>query len=194
MSLTEPPPQDESELDRPPSRRFKILFTLAMVVIAAGYMWVWQEKTSRTVAESPPGLVLAEVTSSVPGHDAADEAAIRDSVAAGLRTVPGLVLSRSVEDAAPTDTIPGRPVPLIYALRGALDRDPDGRYSLELRRIDARTDSVVYIYGVHGSTLPEVVHRMAVQVAMSFGLPRPARDTVPAPSAGDPAVHTGTGR
>jgi hypothetical protein len=186
MSLTEPPPQDEKELDRPPSRRFTILFTTAMVLIAVGYMWVWQTKTSRTIAELPPPLVLGAVTSGVIGHDRADEIALRDSIAAHLRSIPGLALSQTVEEARPTP-VPGRPVARIYRLAGRLDRVEDGRFSLQLRRIDAQTDSADYIYRVHGSSMPEVVHRMAVQVAMSFGLPMPTRDTVPARPARVPA-------
>lgn len=192
MSLTEPPPQDEAELDRPPSRRFKILFTLAMVIIAAGYMWVWQAKTSRTVAEPPPPLVLRQVTSRVPGHDAADELAVRDSLAAKLRSVPRLALFNSTRDVPPPDTLPGRPVPIVYTLIGLVDRAADGHYSLEVQRSNARTDSVVYIYRVEGPTLPEVVHRMAVQVAMSFGLPLPGRDTVS--HRGAAGTETGTAR
>ena len=193
MSLTEPPPQNEQELDRPPSRRFTILFTVVMVLIAVGYMWVWQAKTSRTVAEPPPPLLLGQVTSRVPGHDRADELALRESIAAQLRSVPRLGLFNSLREVPPPDTLPGRPVPIVYALNGVLDRATDGRYSLELQRIDARTDSVVYIYRVRGPTLPEVVHRMAVQVAMSFGLPLPTRDTVPANPNGDAAgIRTGT--
>ena len=187
MSLTEPPPPDEKDLDRPPSRRFTILFTAAMVLIAVGYMWVWQAKTSRTVAEPPPPLVLGQVTSPLPGHD---DPRVRDAVAAGLGSVPGLTLFSSIRAVPPPDTVPGRPIPITYVLNGILDRAVDGQYSLELERTDARTDSVVYIYRVRGSTLPEVVHRMAVQVAMSFGLPLPSRDTVPALPDGA-AVETG---
>lgn len=190
MSLTEPPPPDERELDRPPSRRFTILFTTAMVLIAVGYMWVWQAKTSRTVAEPAPPLVLGEVSSPLPGHD---DGRLRDAVAAELRAIPGLALFNSIRAVPPPDTLPGRPVPIVYALQGILDRAADGQYSLELERTDARTDSVVYIYRVRGPTLPEVVHRMAVQVAMSFGLPLPERDTVAAPPDGDAAgAETGT--
>jgi hypothetical protein len=45
----------------------------------------------------------------------------------------------------------------------------------------------VYIYRVRGATLSEAVHRMTVQVAMSFGLPRPVADTA-ATIADRPAV------
>lgn len=181
-SLTEPPPPDEEELNRPPSRRFTILFTIVMVLIAVGYMWVWQQKTSRTVAELPPPLVMGAVTSNVPGHGRDDEAALRDSLVAHLGSIPGLVLSQSVRAATP-EPVPGRLVARVYRLAGALERSNDGTFSLSLERIDAQTDSADYIYRVRGSSMPEVVHRMAVQVAMSFGLPRPVRDTVPAPSA-----------
>jgi hypothetical protein len=186
MSLTEPPPPDEKELDRPPSRRFKILFTIMMVFIAVGYMWVWQAKTSRTVAELPPPLVLGAVTSSVPGHERPAEIALRDSIAAHLGSIPGLALARTVEEATP-EPLPGRPVARVYTLAGHLDRADDGRFRLSLRRVDAQTDSADYIYRVRGSSMPEVVHRMAVQVAMSFGLPMPTRDTVPVPPAREPA-------
>lgn len=188
MSLTEPPPSDEKELDRPPSRRFTIFFSVAMVLIAVGYMWVWQAKTSRTVAEPPPPLVLGQVTSPLPGHDGAR---LRDALAAELRSIRGLALFNSLRAVPPPDTLPGRPVPVAYALNGVLDRAADGQYSLQLERTDARTDSVVYIYRVRGPTLPEVVHRMAVQVAMSFGLPLPTRDTVPAQPDGDSALQSG---
>jgi hypothetical protein len=196
MSLTEPPVQDDpNDVDRPPSRRFTILFTAAMLAIAFGYMWVWQAKTSRVVAEPPPSLVLGAVTSRVPGHDRATKIALRDSLAAHLRSVPRLVLADSVDrlvladsvDATPTAPVTRRIPRRVYTLAGELDRDEDGQYSLELQRTDARTDSVVYIYRVRGPTLPEVVHRMAVQVAMSFGLPLPTAATGPAAPAPESA-------
>lgn len=212
MSLTEPPPQDENEPEVRPSRRFKILFGLAMVAIAVGYMWVWQAKTSRVVAEPPPDLVLGQVTSRLGGHGAADEAAIRDTIAAHLRTVPRLVLldrvpgdlpdprrparpapgqslTRPGQSAQPSDAPmtreavarrAGAPPPRVYALNGTLDRDAGGGYVLELTRTDARTDSAQYIYRVRGPSLPEVAHRMAVQVAMSFGLALPRTGADPA--------------
>ncbi|HSK19040.1 MAG TPA: hypothetical protein VK912_07855 [Longimicrobiales bacterium] len=214
MSLTEPPPQDENQAEVRPSRRFKILFGLAMVAIAVGYMWVWQAKTSRVVAERPPDLVLGQVASRLPGHGPADAAAIRDTIAAHLRSVPRLVLlDRMPSEVLPDPRRPARPAPgqaptrsprpgqspqetdppttreavarragapprRVYALAGTLDRDAGGGYVLELTRTDARTDSAQYIYRVRGPSLPEVAHRMAVQVAMSFGLalPRPGPD------------------
>ena len=169
MSLTQPPPPDDSDdVDRPPSRRFKILFTCAMIAIAIGYAWVWQVKTSRVVAEPAPALVLGPVTTTIPGHDRAAGIALRDSIAAHLRAVPRLQL---VDEVGPP--VQGRLPQRVYGLTGSLDRGPDGQYQLELRRTDARTDSLVYIYRVRGATLSEAAHRMAVQVAMSFGLPRP---------------------
>lgn len=179
MSLTQPP-QQEAGADRPPSRRFTILFVMAMLIIAAGYMWVWHAKTSRVVAEPPPDLVLGRITSHVPGHGPSDVADLRDSLAASLRSVPRLVLLESENDIAPAEPLPGRLPPRAYRLDGAFARDTDGRYSLELGRFAARTDSVVYIYRVRGRTLSETVHRMAVQVAMSFGLARPAAPAEPA--------------
>ncbi|HSJ32849.1 MAG TPA: hypothetical protein VK933_15520 [Longimicrobiales bacterium] len=214
MSLTEPPTEDENQPEVRPSRRFKILFGLAMVAIAVGYMWVWQAKTSRVVAEPPPDLVLGQVASRLAGHGAAEEAAIRDTIAAHLRTVPRLILLDRVPDDLPAPRRPARPAPgqspttsparpgqspqsidppttreavarragapppRVYALNGTLDRDAGGGYVLELTRTDARTDSAQYIYRVRGPSLPEVAHRMAVQVAMSFGLalPRPGAD------------------
>ena len=182
MSLTEPPPEDSNQVEVRPSRRFTILFGLAMVAIAIGYMWVWQAKTSRVVAEPPPDLVLGRITSLVPGAGPADEAAIRDTVAAHLRTVPRLVVLDRVPAEAPPDSSaparPGAPPPRVYALAGTLERDAAGTYVLALTRTDARTDSAQYIYRVRGPSLREVAHRMAVQVAMSFGLalPRPGTD------------------
>ena len=222
MSLTEPPPEDENREVRP-SRRFKILFGLAMVVIAVGYMWVWQAKTSRVVAEPPPDLVLGQVTSRLAGHGAADEAAIRDTIAAHLRSVPRLVLL----DRMPSDDLPdprrptrpapgqspprpgqspqstdapttreavarraGAPPPRVYALNGTLDRDAGGGYVLELLRTDARTDSAQYIYRVRGPSLTEVAHRMAVQVAMSFGLALPRAEADAARNSGSARSDT----
>lgn len=174
MSLTEPPPPDPADdVDRPPSRRFKILFALAMLAIAIGYTWVWQAKTSRVVVEGVAPLILGAVESTVPGHTAADERAVRDSLAARLLTVRGLSLARSVDQ---VPTVDGRLPPPVFGLDGTLSPSAAGTYELAVRRSDARTDAVQYIYRVRGSTLPEVVHRMAVQVAMSFGLPLP--DTV----------------
>lgn len=173
MSLTQSP-QQEARAERPPSRRFTILFVMAMLIIAAGYMWVWHAKTSRVVAEPPPDLVLGRITSHVPGHASPEVADLRDSLAASLRSVPRLVLLESENDIAPAEPVPGRLPPRVYRLDGAFERDTDGRYTLELGRFAARTDSVVYIYRVRGRTLPETVHRMAVQVAMSFGLAQPA--------------------
>jgi hypothetical protein len=180
MSLTEPPPEQVAGADRPPSRRFTLLFVMAMLLIAVGYMWVWHAKTSRVVAEPPPDLVLGRITSQLPGHDSPDVAALRDSLAVALRSVPRLVLLESEDDIAPAEPVPGRLPPRVYRLDGAFARDTDGRYTLELGRFAARTDSVVYIYRVRGRTLPETVHRMAVQVAMSFGLARPAAPAEPA--------------
>ena len=138
-----------------------------MIAIAIGYAWVWQVKTSRVIAEPAPALVLGPVTSTIPGHDAAGTA-LRDSVAAHLRAVPRLQLVAAGEVGPPAE---GRLPQRVYSLTGSLDRAPDGQYQLELRRTDARTDSLVYIYRVRGATLSEAVHRVAVQVAMSFGLP-----------------------
>ena len=178
MSLTQPPPPDPADdVDRPPSRRFTILFTLAMVVIAAGYMWVWHAKTSRTVAEPPPPLVLGTIASDVPPGDPAADAALRDSVVALLHTIPGLEVYRSIGEVPPPKPVPGGLVPPVYALTGALARETDGEYRLAVERTDARTDSLLYIYRVRGPTVSEVVYRMAVQIAMSFGLPHPSRDS-----------------
>lgn len=176
MPAADQPVQDgEIVIERPPSLRFRILFALVMLVIAVGYTWVWHTKTSRAVAEAPPDFILGEFTSRVAGHGPADGEALREQLAADLRTVPRLVLVASLAEVQlPTD---GRLPPPVYALSGVLDRTGDGGYSLEVRRTDARTDSTVYIYRVRGSTLAEVTHRMAVQVAMSYGLPRPVRDT-----------------
>lgn len=184
MSLTSPPPPDPAEdVESRPSRRFTILFTLAMLVIAAGYMWVWQAKTSRTVAEPPPPLVLGTVTADVPPGDPAADVAVRDSMVALLHTIPGLRVYRRIQDLPRTEPVPGRVIPPVYALSGALRRDTAGGYDLAVQRADARTDSVLYVYRVRGSTVPEVVHRMAVQIAMSFGLPHPSRDSAAASTA-----------
>jgi hypothetical protein len=175
MAQEETPVQDPGEIvDRPASLRFRIIFTIVILAIAVGYTWVWQVKTSRTVAEAPPDFILNDVTSVVPGHGPAEETALRDEFADRLRSVPRLLLIGSLSDVVlPTD---GRLPPPVYALDGVLDRAADGGYEFEVRRSNARTDSTVYIYRVRGSTLPEVAHRMAVQVAMNFGLPLPARD------------------
>jgi len=162
-----------------------------MIAIAIGYAWVWQVKTSRVVAEPAPALVLGPVTSTIPGHDRAADIALRDSIAAHLRAVPRLQLVAAGEVGPPAE---GRLPQRVYGLTGSLDRTPDGQYQLELRRTDARTDSLVYIYRVRGATLSEAVHRMAVQVAMSFGLPRPVADTAAAsadrPGAADTERRT----
>lgn len=230
MSLTQPPPEDENPVEVRPSRRFKILFGLAMVAIAVGYMWVWQAKTSRVVAEPSPDLVLGQVTSRVPGHGPADEAAIRDTIAAHLRTVPRLILLDRMPEDLPDPRRPVRPAPgqsppmsparpgqtstvasdsrmsgdpvarragalppRVYALGGTLDREPGGGYVLELTRTDARTDSAQYIYRVRGPSLPEVAHRMAVQVAMSFGLALP-RPRAAAPARSPDSARSDTAR
>jgi hypothetical protein len=184
MSLTQPPPPDPADdVDRPPSRRFKILFTCAMLAIAIGYGWVWLIKTSRVVAEPPPILVLGAVTSTVAGHGPSDEVALRDSIADHLRAVPRLRLSTTSyeTDSPDVDSTGDARLPQrTYGLAGSVERVQGGRYQLELRRTNVETDSIVYVYRVHGTTLSEVVQRMTVQVAMSFGLPIPARvDTIP---------------
>lgn len=155
-----------------------------MIMIAIGYAWVWQVKTSRVVAEPAPALVLGPFTSSVPGHDGSAEIALRDSIAAHLRALPRIQLIAESEVGPPAD---GRLPRRVYGLDGSVKRAADGQYQLELRRTDAWTDSLVYIYRVHGATLSEAVHRMTVQVAMSFGLPRPVADTA-ATRADRPAV------
>lgn len=184
MSLTEPPPSEADDVDRPPSRRFTILFVLAMVLIAIGYAWVWQVKTSRVVVERVAPLILGPVTSRVPGHGPADARALRDSIAASILSIPGLSLARSV---AEVQTPAGRLPPPVFAFDGTLERTADGVLELELRRTDARSDSLLYIHRVRGSTPAEVVHRMAVQIAMSFGLPLPVPGSE---SPGSPAART----
>ncbi|MGH7463538.1 MAG: hypothetical protein ACREK1_00095 [Longimicrobiales bacterium] len=193
MSLTEPPlPDGSDEIDRPPSRRFTILFIIAMVVIALGYTWVWQAKTSRVVVEQVAPLILGTVTTTVPGHGAADASAVRDSIAAHLLTIRGVSLAESIP---PEATVAGRAPPPVFRLAGALDGSLHGPFELALRRTDARTDSLLYIYRVRGSTLSEVAHRMAVQVAMSLGLPIPADGRAPADAAAAPAApRTGSRR
>jgi hypothetical protein len=145
-----------------------------MIAIAIGYAWVWQVKTSRVVAEPVPALVLGPVTSSVPGHDRSAEIALRDSIAGHLLALPRIKLIAASEVGPPADD---RQAQRVYGLTGSVRRAQDGQYHLELRRTDARTNSLVYTYRVRGATLSEAVHRMTVQVAMSFGLPRPVADT-----------------
>ena len=93
-----------------------------------------------------------------------------------LHTIPGLTVYRRIQDLPRTEPVPGRVIPPVYALSGALQRGVDG-YDLAVQRADARTDSVLYTYRVRGSTVSEAVHRMAVQIAMSFGLPLPVHST-----------------
>lgn len=171
------------EEDRPPSRWFTILFAVAMFIIAIGYVWVWQAKTSRVVVEPAPAIFLDTITSSVPGYGSADDIALRDTIAAYLKTVPELAMPASLNDMVPPPE--GRPPRRAFELDGGLERAEDGSLELALRRTDARTDALVYIYRVRGSTLSEVAQRMAVQIAMSFGLPY---SDLPAAPAGDHAV------
>jgi hypothetical protein len=181
MSVRELPPETEPEIARPPSRRFTILFASAMIVIAIGYTWVWQAKTARVVPEPPPALVIGAIApGSAAGSD--DVAAVRAALVQRLRLVPRLDLVRS---AAAVDTTGERYPRRVIGLAGALERAADGPWHLEIRRTDARSDSLQYIYRVRGSTLPEVAQRMAVQIAMSFGLPLPPD---PAPDAPLPAA------
>lgn len=186
MSLTEPPPMEESGEDVPPSRRFTILFVIAMLVIALGYTWVWQVKTSRVVPEPAPAFVVGAIAAD--GDASVDDAAAaRAALLDRLRLVPGLDLAAS---AAAVDTTGTRYPRQVLGLAGTVGRMGDAPWALELNRTDARSDSLQYIYRVRGSTLREIAQRMAVQIAMSFGLPlppdSPAATLPPAPQTPPP--------
>lgn len=162
MSLTQPPPPDPADdIDRPPSRRFRILFGGAMFIIAVGYMWVWQAKTDRVVTEDPPVLAVAGTRAA-----SADSARLADLLVAALDTIPSLTViaadSARAEGAGADQ--------LLYARLDPLARG----HRLTMRRTDLTGDSLLHEYRVEGRTVDDAVYRMAVQVAMSFGLPRPA--------------------
>jgi hypothetical protein len=157
--------------DRPPSLRFRILFTAAMIIIALGYTWVWRAKTDRVVAEPAPALALDSAVSQVdPGGYTHDE--LGGALVAQLRAIPGFTI---------VDARRGRPVEPepAQALAAQLSRGPAG-YVLEVRRRDVQSGDMINRYRVEGATLDETVYRMGVQIAMSFGLPRPqpTRDTI----------------
>ncbi|HEX6135241.1 MAG TPA: hypothetical protein VFZ24_14830 [Longimicrobiales bacterium] len=165
MSLTQPPPPDPADdTDRPPSRRFRILFGSAMFLIAIGYMWVWQAKTARVVTEEPPVLALAGTRA-----EPADSPRLADLLLVALDTIPTLTVI--AVDSARADAAGAEQ--LLFA---ELDSDATG-HRLTLRRTDLIGDSVLHVYRVEGRTVDDAVYRMAVQVAMSFGLPRPAPPT-----------------
>lgn len=150
--------------DRPPSLRFRILFTAAMIIIALGYTWVWRAKTDRVVAEPAPALALDSAVSYIdPGGATRDE--LGGPLIAQLRAIPGLTI---------VDARRGRPAEPEPAqtLAAQLSRG-DAGFILEVRRRDARSGDMIYSYRVEGATIDETVYRMGVQIAMSFGLPRP---------------------
>lgn len=160
MSHTNAHDDDVLQADRPPSRRFKVLFGTAMVVIAIGYTWVWQVKTERTVAEPPPMLALGAVTSYI-SADSASGDRVAALLAQSIGSIPKLrVLDRTVADSADQ---------LLFA---DLEAGAPG-HRLTLRRMDAAADTLLQAYSVNGATVHEAVYRMAVQVSMDLGLPRP---------------------
>ena len=157
------PHDDAPEVDRPPSRLFKVLFGAAMVAIAIGYAWVWQVKTERVVVISPPVLALGGATSYISADTAGGDLA--ELLAASIGSIPTLtVLDPEAADSADQ---------LLFA---DLEAGPSG-HRLKLRRMDAAADTLLQAYSVNGATVHEAVYRMAVQLSMSLGLPRPASPT-----------------
>jgi hypothetical protein len=155
---------DPIERDRPPSRRFRILFAATMILIAVGYTWVWRVKTERVVAEPAPVLALAGAASYISdGNGDAD--GLETALAEQLARVPGLTVLRT----GTRNPVEAGAAQVLHA-----DLRPGGAGQvLELRRTDAKTGDALYVYRVEGRTLDEAVYRMSVQIAMSFGLPRP---------------------
>lgn len=149
-----------AESDRPPSRLFKVLFGAAMILIAIGYTWVWQVKTERTVAEPPPVLALGAVTSYI-SADSASGQRVAELLTQSIASIPTLtVLDRTAADSADQ---------LLFA---DLEAGESG-HRLRLRRLDAAADTLLRAYSVNGATVHEAVYRMAVQISMDLGLPRP---------------------
>ena len=163
MSVAEPMRDDTPDVDRPPSRLFKVLFGAAMVAIAIGYTWVWQVKTERVVAVPPPVLALGGATSYI-SADAADSS-LSQLLTASIGSIPTL----TVLDSAAADSADQ----LLFA---DLEAAPAG-HRLKMRRMDAAADTLLQAYSVNGATVHEAVYRRAVQLAMSLGLPRPAPAT-----------------
>src|SRR5690606_20530620 len=91
--------EDAPEVERPPSRLFKVLFGAAMVAIAIGYTWVWQVKTERVVSVPPPALALGGATSYISADTAAS--ALAELLAASIGSIPRLrVLDAAAADSA----------------------------------------------------------------------------------------------
>lgn len=152
-----------AEQDYSPSLRFRVFFTIAMLAIAIGYTWVWRAKTERVEPEPPPVLALRAAVSYI-GED--DSEAFGDRLLADLQRIRGMTV---------LDARVRRPAePEIAQMLHAELRSGAAGNVLELRRADARSGEDIYVYRVEGATQDEAVYRMTVQVAMSFGMPRPA--------------------
>jgi hypothetical protein len=167
---TSPPP------DTPPSRRFTIIFTAAMIVIAIGWSWVWHMKTARLRVESAPPVAVAGVLAPADSTDAA----VGDLLAIGLARVRGLTL-------IPSDSLYARtagdatPAALVTAARAAgaaqviqLELSADGTgYALASRRLDAGTADRLFALMTRGRTVIDAVDAMVAHIAMSYGLAVP---------------------
>src|SRR5690606_20187988 len=120
----------------------RILFGTAIVIIAIGYMWVWQVKTSRVVIEPPPVLALVAATA----NDSRDEH-LESVLHAALDTVPSLtvIVADSSNAAAAGAT------QLLYAELHA----SDAGHELAMRRTDLEGDSLLHTYRVNGRTVDD---------------------------------------
>lgn len=151
------------EQDHSPSLRFRIFFTAMMLLIALGYTWVWRAKTERVEAEPPPVLALGGVESYI---DEGEGEVLGTRLLSELQRIRGLTV---------LDARVRRPAqPAIEQMLHAELRQGGAGHVLELRRVDVESGDEIYVYRVEGATFDEAVYRMSVQVAMSFGLPRPA--------------------
>lgn len=179
-------PQDHATSpEPPPSRRFTIIFAALMVMIAAGWIWVWQTWTGRLEVAPPPTIAVTLVAVEPDTVPAGPEvAAVGDSVyrliTAAIRQT-GLPVAetrymRRTGDTTGIDaliavaTAAAREAGADQIVHAELRRGTDLRYELDVRRRDATTDELLGMLRTRGSTLTDVVERMRAQLALSMGL------------------------
>ncbi|CAN5708862.1 hypothetical protein BH23GEM10_BH23GEM10_11610 [soil metagenome] len=165
------------EADRP-SRRFTIIFTIAMVVIALGWVWVWQARTARVVVEPVPAMAVVGVE--MPPAEVGMGFAFTGQLAHSLSRIPQLTIVPPAELLGATggDPTPAAQVEAARALnvpqvlQGRL-RTTDTGYHLELQRLDAHTRRLIGSVTAEGATHARVITAVRAQLAMSLGLAIP---------------------
>lgn len=164
--------------DAPPSRRFTVIFTAAMVVVALGWVWVWQARTARVTVEPVPTMAVVGVD--MPPAEAGVGYEFTGRLTLSLAQIPQLtvvpradLLGASRGDATPAALVEAaRALDVPQVLQGRLSAAGSG-YRLELQRLDAHTRELIGAVTAEGATHASVITAVRAQLAMSLGLAIP---------------------